>query len=409
MVLLANSARAEEPPVSPSEEPAAAAAKEAPPSCDPLDPKCPPCHAKKRLKKAEAQGEPAAPLTPCCDPKASKACVNMAPRFLAVPVPTYNPQLEFSLGVMAMLTYHPFKDDKLSPPWASMLFGMYTTNNSFALFGRQEAFWDKDNNRAEVSLGGGKFNSTFYGTGDQTSSGFALPLGSAGLMFQPQYMRRVWNRLYLGGRYRLFWNEAVLSPPEDNEDAFVPIESNLLHSGIGLVATFDSRDNRFSPTEGFYVPFSSIFFSKAFGGDDNFSNMDLAINYYHSWLNKKLILAARGYFTIATASTPAHLKPAVGMGPDLRGYAYGRYRDNLFMAAQAELRWYFWWKFGAVAWTGIGTTAAGFDKLGEGTVLPSYGLGLRFLAFEEERLVIRVDYGRGNEDGQFYFSVSEAF
>jgi hypothetical protein len=37
------------------------------------------------------------------------------------------------------------------------------------------------------------------------------------------------------------------------------------------------------------------------------------------------------------------------------------------------------------------------------------GGGLRFLTFEEQRLVVRVDYGHGNEDGQIYFSVSEAF
>ena len=47
--------------------------------------------------------------------------------------------------------------------------------------------------------------------------------------------------------------------------------------------------------------------------------------------------------------------------------------------------------------------------LTEGTVLPSYGGGLRFLVFDEQRLVVRVDYGHGDEDGQIYFSVSEAF
>jgi|GEM_PF-3101058 len=379
-------------------------------SCDPADPDCPPCQAKKKPKKKAPSAVPA-PLTPCCDPKASKLCVSMKPKFVAIPVPTYNPQLEFSLGVMGMLAYRPIKKDKVSPPWSSAVFAMYTTNNSFAMFTRHEAFWDRDNNRAELTFGGGKFNSTFYGTGDQNTAGFGLPLSSAGVMFQPQYMRRVWNRLYLGARYRMFWNEAVLSPPPDDPDApdFVPIETNLLHSGFGAVATFDSRDNRFSPTEGFYVPLNSMFFSTAFGGDDNFANMDLAINYYHSWFQKKLILATRGFFTIATADTPAHMKPGVGMGADLRGYAYGRYRNNLFMATQAELRWYFWWKFGAVTWAGIGSTAAGLDQLGNGTVLPSYGWGLRFLAFEEERLVIRVDYGRGDEESQFYFSVSEAF
>lgn len=190
---------------------------------------------------------------------------------------------------------------------------------------------------------------------------------------------------------------------------YLPLTSNLLHSGLGAVAEYDSRDNRFSSTRGFYVPIESIFYSKAFGGDANFADVNLAVNYYHSWLKGHLILANRGYVRMATSNTPAQLKPAVGMGPDLRGYASGRYRDNLFMAAQAELRWYFWWKLGVVAFAGIGTTTGGWDQLTEGTVLPSYGAGLRFLAFEAQRLVVRLDYGRGNEDGQFYFSVSEAF
>ena len=79
------------------------------------------------------------------------------------------------------------------------------------------------------------------------------------------------------------------------------------------------------------------------------------------------------------------------------------------MAAQAELRWYFWWKLGAVAFAELGTTTSGWDHLTDGTFLPSYGGGLRFLMFEAQRLVVRVDYGHGDEDGLFYFSVSEAF
>ena len=42
-------------------------------------------------------------------------------------------------------------------------------------------------------------------------------------------------------------------------------------------------------------------------------------------------------------------------------------------------------------------------------MLPSYGLGLRYLLHADQRLAMRIDYGRGNEEGMFYFSVSEAF
>jgi hypothetical protein len=377
-----------------------ASTKQQKPACDPADPKCEPC------KEDKEQAS-------CCDPEQSPLCKDMSLKIVGVPVPVYNPQLQFSLGLLGMVTYHPFKDDKVSPPWATVVFGMYTTNKSWLLGVRQEAYWDRDNNRASLAVALGKFYSQFYGTGSTNDTGISLPLASEAFMIAPRYVRRVWNRLYLGGQYRLLWNSATFGVPELPAGVpppdYLPLTSALLHSGFGAVGEWDSRDNRFSATKGFYVPLDSIFYSKAFGGDANFADVSLAVNYYHSWLRKHLILASRGYMRMATSNTPAQLKPAVGIGPDLRGYASGRYRDNLFLAAQTELRWYFWWKLGVVAFTGIGTTTSGWGDLTKGTVLPSYGGGVRFLAFEEQRLVVRLDYGHGNEDGQFYFSVSEAF
>lgn len=369
-------------------------------SCDPAAPDCEPC-------KEDAK------QTSCCDPEASPLCKDLSLKIVGVPVPVYNPQLEFSLGVLAMVTYHPFKEDKVSPPWATVAFGMYTTNQSWLIGVKQEAYWDHDNNRASLAVGLGKFNSQFYGTGSGNDSGMSLPLTSEVFMINPRYLRRIWDRLYLGGQYRLLWNGATFGVPDLPEGVpapdYLPLTSNLLHSGLGALGEYDSRDNRFSATKGFYVPLESIFYAKAFGGDANFADSNLAVNYYHSWLKKRLILASRGFVRMATSNTPSQLKPAIGIGPDLRGYASGRYRDNLFLATQAEVRWYFWWKFGAVAFAGIGTTTSGWDELGSGTVLPSYGGGIRFLAFDAQRLVLRLDYGHGNEDGQLYFSVSEAF
>jgi hypothetical protein len=369
--------------------------------CDPEKPDCMPCR-----DDDEEQ-------TSCCDPEQSLLCKDLSLKVVGVPVPVYNPQLEFSLGLLAMVTYHPFKEDKVSPPWATVAFGMYTTNKSWLIGLKQEAFWDHDKNRASLAFGLGKFNSQFYGTGSSNDIGMSLPLTSKVFMINPRYTRNLWERLYLGGQYRLLWNEATFGVPDMPEGVpvpdYLPLTSSLTHSGLGVVGEWDSRDNRFSATKGFYVPVNSIVYATALGGDANFADVDLAVNYYHSWFKRRLILANRGFVRMATSDTPPQLKPAVGMGADLRGYAAGRYRDNLFMAAQTELRWYFWWKLGAVAFAGIGTTTEGWGHLTEGTVLPSWGGGLRFLAFEEQRMVVRIDYGHGNEDGQIYFSVSEAF
>lgn len=159
-------------------------------ACDPEAADCQPC------KEDEEQ-------LSCCDPEASPLCKDTSLKVVGVPVPVYNPQLEFSLGVLGMLTYHPFKEDKVSPPWATVVFGMYTTNKSWLLGVKQEAYWDRDNNRASIGLGVGKFNSQFYGTGSSNDLGMSLPLTSKVVMVNPRYLRRVWDRLYLGAQYRL--------------------------------------------------------------------------------------------------------------------------------------------------------------------------------------------------------------
>lgn len=338
--------------------------------------------------------------------------VDTSPKFIGLPIPIYNPQLDFALGAMAMLTYPLVGTDTVSPPSSTLAAGMISSNKSWFAMAGQQVFWAHDDNRATLVVGGGHFNSDFYGTGDTTDANIAFPLGTSGVFAMTKYLRRVWNRLYLGGKYQFSATTAVLDAPDEASEtikSYLPVEKSFRNSGFGAISEFDSRDNRFSATRGFYIPLNTMFFNTAFGGNTDYSVFDVAYNSYHDLHQKQLILAFRGFFQVASAGTPPHLLPTIGKGADLRGYATGRYRDYLFMAAQSELRWYFWKGLGAVVFAGIGSTTASFGELFQGTVLPSYGLGLRYMLHPKQRLVMRVDYGRGNEDGMFYFSVSESF
>ena len=346
------------------------------------------------------------------DASETKEPVNTSPKFIGIPIPIYNPQLDFALGAMAMLTYPLDADDTLSPPSSTVAAGMVSSNKSWFALAGQQVFWARDDNRATLVVGGGHFNSDFYGTGEATEAGVAFPLGTTGFFAMTKYLRRVWNRLYFGGKYQFSVTEAVLEAPDEASEtikSYLPIEESFRNSGFGAISEFDSRDNRFSATSGFYIPLNTIFFNTAFGGTTDYSVFNVAYNSYHDLYQKQLILAFRGFFQTASSETPPHLLPTIGKGADLRGYATGRYRDHLFMAAQSELRWYFWKGLGAVVFAGIGSTTDSFSDFFQGTVLPSYGLGARYMLHPKQRLVMRIDYGRGNEDGMFYFSVSEAF
>ena len=76
---------------------------------------------------------------------------------------------------------------------------------------------------------------------------------------------------------------------------------------------------------------------------------------------------------------------------------------------QAEWRWHATRRLGFVAFGGTGRISnpvVGFEAPGW---LPAGGIGLRWRLTEENRLNIRIDYGRGRDDETLIVSVGEAF
>ena len=94
----------------------------------------------------------------------------------------------------------------------------------------------------------------------------------------------------------------------------------------------------------------------------------------------------------------------------MRGYFEGRYRDNVYSMLQLEYRQYFWWKFGFVAFAGMGDVAHELLSFKLKNFKYSYGLGLRFLFNKEEKVNLRMDIGIGQDGNSgIYFGIEEAF
>ena len=96
-------------------------------------------------------------------------------------------------------------------------------------------------------------------------------------------------------------------------------------------------------------------------------------------------------------------------GHDLRGYERGRYRDNMHLAGELEIRQHLFWRFAAAAFTGLGQVAPAIDDFSDDKLLWSAGLGLRFRLTEENRMNYRSDVAWGRDGFEFYFSITEAF
>ena len=179
-------------------------------------------------------------------------------------------------------------------------------------------------------------------------------------------------------------------------------------SGLGLLFTWDNRDNLFYPTEGEFYKLSLMVNSKIFGSKQEFSRLTLDIRNYYPIKSGHLI-SFQVYSDITWGKTPFQLLPSMGGNEILRGYYKGRYRDNNLLVAQVEYRFpiYKWLKgsmFGSA-----GDVADEIDDFDLFEFKYSYGLGLR-ARVNPANVHIRFDVGFTQErKPALYFTASEAF
>ena len=94
---------------------------------------------------------------------------------------------------------------------------------------------------------------------------------------------------------------------------------------------------------------------------------------------------------------------------NLRGAAATDYMGRSAFMAKAEGRWRFGGRWGAVVFAGAGKiTEPVFEQQDFGTI-SNYGAGIRFMVSKENRINMRLDYGRTSEDSAVILAVGEAF
>ena len=96
----------------------------------------------------------------------------------------------------------------------------------------------------------------------------------------------------------------------------------------------------------------------------------------------------------------------------MRGYYTGRYRDNTFIATQAEYRFLpfpFSERWGAAAFIGVGTVANSVGSIDLNKLKAAGGAGVRFLIFKNKDIFTRFDVAFSEDGPGFYFFIGEAF
>ncbi|MFK5854850.1 MAG: BamA/TamA family outer membrane protein [Bacteroidota bacterium] len=332
-----------------------------------------------------------------------------------VPLINNNPAMKTGFGAMGMYFFKFDEKDTISPPTTINLMGLYSTNKSYFAAINSRLFWSEDKNRASFATGVANVNNDFLY--DIDNNDVRLVYTENRKFITLEYSRKIIGEFYLGLLYLGMQTNYAFENGTEEENDFAreffeqnSITNNFV-SSIGFNISFDTRDYVYYPTSGLMFSIRPKFNTKWLGSDNNYTDTDFEAAYYIPLAsNQVLAFALGGGF--ATGDVPFDGYQNYGVRNNLRGYQAGKYKGKHMLAGQAEYRWRFYRRWGAVAFAGVGSIWGNDqeEEIFEQQLLPSGGLGMRFMISREKRINLRLDYALGIDGNQgLYFGVMEAF
>jgi hypothetical protein len=325
---------------------------------------------------------------------------------LLVPIPTSSPTFGTGLILGGAYFYPQTEAQKEAQPasFTGAAAG-YTSNDSWVAGVMQQNYWKKDRWRftgvaAYLDL---KLNLIPTGSSDDTDK--SLDWLVNGSLFQARISRKIRGHWYLGvsARY-LDISQAIGLDVEDEEGDF-NIESEISALGVGVHLDFDSRDLPSNAFKGRYLELKAIGSYVSESKGDNYQSYHARFRSYHP-LRDNLVLAWEVNGCSRSGQVPLWDTCRLG----LRGFPATDYLGMQSLYGQAEIRWRIYKKWGVVGFAGAGRMNETLGKYGEDETIPSYGVGIRFMVMESQRINVRVDYARSDKGNEaWYLSVTEAF
>ncbi len=256
------------------------------------------------------------------------------------------------------------------------------------------------------------FPDRFWGLGNETSVDNQEKYSISQFDIYPQLLRKVFADFYLGVSYE-FQNVYNFEYNTDGTSLFdiqnITGRKGGKISGAGILITWDSRNNAFSPSKGFYIQYYLGDYNRNIGSDFNFTLHNMDIRKYFAF-KKDRVLAFQLNIVSTVGNTPVRDLASIGSSSYMRGYYEGRYTDRSMAAFQTEFRVPVTTRWGFTTFAGIGRVGSSLsDALKFESLKPSFGVGLRYALRPKEKLNLRVDAGFGQQSQGTYINIGESF
>lgn len=331
--------------------------------------------------------------------------------FIGVPVVDYTPETRFAFGLGGIYYFRGHDEDSTHRP-SSIAGGFnYTQRHQYGVEIFPEMYFNHQKIRVFGKVQVFNFPDWFWGIGRHDVYIPRETYDSYGYNFNITVLFKMKNGFNIGPRYE-FKREIVTQHVEggyfDNPNIVAAGGTHV--SGLGITVTHDTRDNVFWTSKGAYVELNASAYLKPFGSKYNFSQASIDLRKYYK-VSAKSVFAMQLYTQLMDGTIPFFALVQMGGHNLMRGYYYGKYMDKNMIAGQAEYRFPLFWRFGMVAFAGVGNIEKSVgDMLGMmNDIKYAFGTGLRFTVSKKEKLNARFDIADGRDGVQYYLFFSEAF
>ncbi|MFK7811346.1 MAG: BamA/TamA family outer membrane protein [Maribacter sp.] len=329
-------------------------------------------------------------------------------RLTALPVVFYLPETGLGYGALGIGTFRFKGEQKESRPSTVQLAITLTSKRQILLFAPFELYSDEEKWRFIGELGYYKYFYNFFGKGINTSEEDLETYEVNFPRVRFSVLREVLPDISMGLAYEFdkFSQPIVKEGGILDTNEFVGDEGGVI-SNLGLTALYDTRDNIFFPTKGFFIQANVFSSLKALGSSFSYNKWILDSRFYQQ-IKGRHVLATNVFLANSSENTPFLDLNYLGSKRS-RGFDNRRFQDNSELSLALEYRFPIYRRIEGVVFGSTGTVAPDLGSVFSSAFKNGAGAGLRYVINRKEGTRIRIDYGQTNEGGNFYFTINEAF
>ncbi len=332
-------------------------------------------------------------------------------KFLIFPFFLRSPETKWGFGSVAAFFFKAKKNDVSIRTSDINLVTLYTLNRQAVVVLGTTVFFPEEKNIFRLQTSYSYYPDKCWGIGNETLKSEEESYSIKQFYFNPQFLQKIYRSWYFGVSYD-FQNIHDFKYDANGifDQQHITGRYGGSVSGAGMLFTWDTRNNAYSPSKGFFAELSATAYGQRLGSDFSFNSYSLDLRKFINLSEKnKRVLAMQLLVKDNTGTVPLRNLALLG-GPEImRGYYKGRFVDKDLIAYQAELRQFLFWRLGVTAFGSVGEVSSAIPEFNLKGLHYACGAGVRIMVSKSEKLNLRVDYGIGKNSNGLYVILKEAF